>query len=356
MPTLITGGCGFIGINLAHRLLSAGRAVHLYDSLASPGSERNLHWLRERHKAAAQDGLLTSEIADLRDWRTLSHTLKNASEVYHLAAQERVSISRQDPLIDFEVNALGTVRLLNAIRESGRRIPVIFTSSSKVYGPLSGLKLKADGNRYRPCDRKFKGIDEQFPINPEGPYGCSKAVGDLYTLDFVRTYGLSAVGFRLGSVYGPNQLGSEDQGWVVHLMLQILRGQPITIYGDGKQVRDLLHVEDLVTALMLAQTFMERIKGQAFNLGGGQGNSMSLIEFLELTGRIGGRVPHVKFAPWRLGDQRYYVTDFTKFQQATRWAPRNGIRDGLDQLRNWMVETFQAPPTMAPRMPVSWSV
>ena len=341
MPVLITGGCGFIGTNLAHRLLSGGRAVHLFDNLTSPGAEQNLQWLREEHQE-----LLTTEIGDVRDWRGLEKALENASEVYHLASQESASSSLQEPLVDFDVNARGTLNLLNAIRESGRQIPLVFASTSKVYGPLSDLKLQSDSVRYSPCDRKFIGVDEQHALDPRRPYGCSKAAADQYVLDFARSYALPTLVLRLGSIYGPHQFGNENQGWVSHLLLRTLHTMPITIFGDGKQVRDILFIEDLVNALLLAQASMDRLKGRAFNIGGGQENTVSLIQFLDLVGKIGARMPRVKFAPWRPGDQRYYASNSTSFQKITRWFPRVGVRQGLANLYRWMVETRQVAPVI----------
>lgn len=348
MAVLITGGCGFLGTNLAHRLLSARRPVHLFDNLSRPGSERNLFWLKEQHKEEWQKELLTIEIADVRDWRSLSKALKNASEVYHFASQEAISVSRSEPLMDFDVNVRGTFHLLNAIRESGRRIPLIFTSTHKVYGTLTGQDLQASAVAYQPCERKFIGVDEQSCLDPQGSFACSKAAAELYVLDFARSYQMPALVFRIGSVYGPHQYGNEDHGWVAHLLLRTLRSQPVTIYGDGRQVRDLLHIDDLINAFLVAQASIDRLKGQAFNLGGGVENALSLVQFIELAGRIGGRIAHVKFAPWRLLDQRYYASDYSKFRAITRWAPRIDARQGIEQLYRWMVDTRQAPPLVLP--------
>jgi CDP-paratose 2-epimerase len=332
---LITGGSGFVGTNLAHRLLSAGQPVLVFDSLARPGVEQNLRWLRDTHGK-----LVDVMIADVRDAAAVKRAVQQASQVFHFSAQVAVTTSLTDPLEDFEVNARGTLNLLEAIRAEPVRPPIIFTSTNKVYGALEDLALRRRGLRYEPIDTSLRhsGIDEGRPLDFHSPYGCSKGTADQYILDYARTYGLQTIVFRMSCIYGAHQFGTEDQGWVAHFLIRSLRRQPITLYGDGHQVRDILAVDDLVDALLLAQEHMGSASGQAFNIGGGPGNTVSLLELLELIGELLGWSPEVEFDDWRTGDQRYYVSDPRKFQRVTGWTPRIGVREGLEGLRRWLVE------------------
>ncbi|HEX8255267.1 MAG TPA: NAD-dependent epimerase/dehydratase family protein, partial [Thermoanaerobaculia bacterium] len=263
---LITGGCGFVGTNLAHRLLSEGQRVCVFDNLSRPGVERNLEWLRATHG----DNLIV-KIADVRDAGAVREAVRRASQVFHLAAQVAVTTSVGDPLSDFEINARGTLNVLEAIRNSIHRPPLFFTSTNKVYGGLDDVALREEGLRYTPADDAIaqNGISELRPLDFHSPYGCSKGTADQYVLDYARTYGIQAVVFRMSCIYGPHQFGTEDQGWVAHFLIRALNHQPITIYGDGKQVRDILYVDDLVNAFQLASEKIDVCSGNAFNIGGG---------------------------------------------------------------------------------------
>jgi CDP-paratose 2-epimerase len=334
-PALITGGAGFIGSNLAHRLLSEGTPVIVFDNLSRPGVERNLAWLRARH-----GNLVEADISDVRDGRAVFAAARRASRVFHLAAQVAVTTSLVDPGLDFDVNARGTLNLLDALRalDDAER-PLVFTSTNKVYGDLPGLRLAAKGQRYSPVDRGARaGISEAQPLAFHTPYGCSKGAADQYVLDFARTGGVPAVVFRMSCIYGPRQYGTEDQGWVAHFLLQAFQGRPLTIYGDGKQVRDVLFVEDLVSAMLLAQERMGDIAGRAFNIGGGPGNAISLLELTDLIAEITGRRPALSFEPWRPADQRFYVSNIQGFSEATGWKPMTGVRAGLRRLAQWIAE------------------
>jgi CDP-paratose 2-epimerase len=330
--TLITGGAGFIGTNLAHRLLSAGRPVLLLDNLSRPGVERNLRWLRETHGDRVQ-----WECADVGDASALRKAVRSATQVFHFAAQVAVTTSLADPGHDFDVNARGTLNLLEALR-AVEEPPLVFTSTNKVYGGLEDVLFRSNGRRYAPQDLNLgaRGINEARPLDFHSPYGCSKGAADQYVLDYARTFGLPAVVFRMSCIYGPHQFGTEDQGWVAHFLIRALEGQPITLYGDGMQVRDVLYVEDLVDAFLLAQAQMSAISGQAFNIGGGPANAISLIELLELIERLHGRKPRVRSEAWRPGDQRYYVSDTGKFAAATGWSPRVGVEAGVGELYRWL--------------------
>jgi CDP-paratose 2-epimerase len=332
---LITGGAGFVGTNLAHRLLSAGQRVRIFDSLARPGVERNMRWLQSKH-----GNLLQVEIADVRNRHHLRTALRKVSQIFHFAAQVAVTSSLESPTHDFEVNAGGTLNLLEELRALSTSPPLVFTSTNKVYGSLAEVELKESPSRYEPVDRALRhnGIAEDCPLDFHSPYGCSKGAADQYVLDCARSFGLPTVVFRMSCIYGPHQLGTEDQGWVAHFLRQGLSDQPITIYGDGKQVRDVLFVDDLVDALLLAQARMGQISGQAFNIGGGVGNTVSLLELLDLMSELDTPASRIDFAPWRAGDQRYYVSDYRKFQKNTGWTPKVNVHDGVQKLLRWLEE------------------
>jgi len=334
-PVLITGGAGFIATNVAHRLLSAGRPVVVFDDLSRAGVERNLHWLCDTHGS-----LVDVHIGDVRDAEALGLIVQQVSHVFHFAAQVAVTTSLVDPLGDFEVNARGTLNLLEAIRHAPAPPSLLFTSTNKVYGDLESLTLRKSDTRYEPSDSvlRRRGISEAAGLEFHSPYGCSKGVAEQYVLDYARTFGLRTVVFRMSCIYGPHQCGTEDQGWVAHFLLNLLNGQPLVIYGDGLQVRDILYVEDLVEAMVLAETHIDRLRGQAFNIGGGTENATSLIELLAVLGDLIGESPRARMEPWRRADQRYYVSDTRRFSAATGWAPRWSVRAGLAALLDWFVQ------------------
>jgi CDP-paratose 2-epimerase len=339
-PVLITGGAGFIGVNLAHRLLASGHPVLVLDSLARPGVERNLRWLREVYGEGVQ-----IEVADIRDAEAVRRAVAGAGQVFHFAAQVAVTTSLGDPLDDFDVNARGTLNLLEAIRTQPVPPPLVFTSTNKVYGGLEDIGLRRRNRRYEPVTAAIAdhGVNESRPLDFYSPYGCSKGSADQYVHDYARSYGLPAVVFRMSCIYGPHQLGTEDQGWVAHFLIRALAGLPITIYGDGRQVRDLLYVDDLVDALMLAQRHMPTEAGQVFNIGGGPANALSLLEVLDLITELTERPPIATFDGWRLGDQRFYVSDTAKFREATGWRPAVRVRDGIARLTAWLRAAGGAP-------------
>lgn len=332
-PALITGGAGFIGTNLAHRLLSSGRPVIVLDNLSRRGVEQNLEWLRATHGDRVQ-----VQVADVRDPLALRDSVGRAEMVFHFAAQVAVTTSLDDPVTDFDVNARGALNVLEAIRDLQERPPILFTSTNKVYGGLEDLSFQMGDTRYRPEDPavRGRGIGEDRPLDFHSPYGCSKGAADQYVLDYSRTMGITGVVFRMSCIYGPHQFGNEDQGWVAHFLIQAMKGEKITLYGDGKQVRDVLFVEDLVDAFLLAMEGAGRFRGQAFNMGGGPENTISLLELLELIQGLHGRKAEVEFMDWRPGDQRYYVSDFSKFRRATGWSPRHSPQQGVHELYNWL--------------------
>ncbi len=333
---LITGGAGFVGTNLAHRYLSSGTPVRVYDNFSRAGVEQNAQWLSDTHGS-----LVDIEEADIRNADRLRRSLRGVGQVFHLAAQVAVTTSLTDPLEDFEINARGTLNLLEAIRRCAVPPALVFTSTNKVYGGLSDIALRERSRRYEPEDRlvRAQGISENRALDFHSPYGCSKGAADQYVLDYARTYGIPAVVFRMSCIYGPHQFGTEDQGWVAHFLIRALEGKPITLYGDGMQVRDILYVEDLVNAFVLAQNAVERLSGQAFNIGGGADNTVSLLNLLSLIGETNGEAPSVRFEDWRPGDQRYYVSDTRKFGAATGWAPATDVAHGIERLACWLRET-----------------
>ena len=331
-PVLITGGAGFIGTNLADRLLQQGRRVRIYDSLARPGAEENLRWLMAQHRSRLQ-----VEVADLRSTAQLRQAVADIGTVFHLAAQVAVTTSLVDPSDDFSVNALGTLALLEALRGRGREGRVIFTSTNKVYGAIDDIEFETAGRRYEPSsDVARTGIDETRALQFHSPYGCSKGTADQYVLDYARSYGFETAVFRMSCIYGPHQHGTEDQGWLAHFMIRAADGLPITIYGDGRQVRDVLFVDDLIDAFLLAEQHLPKIAGEAFNIGGGRANTLSLLELIDRIVALNGRRPILEFDDWRVGDQRWYVSNHVKYTRVTGWQPRVAVADGIRRLHEWL--------------------
>lgn len=331
--TLITGGAGFIGSNLAHRLLGAGRPVRIFDNLSRPGVEQNLQWLRELY-----GDRLEVLVADVRDAAALCRAMAGVGQVFHFAAQVAVTTSLLQPQEDFAVNAQGTLNLLEAVRARPTPPQVVMTSTNKVYGGLEDLALVAEGQRYLPLDSglQARGISETRPLDFHSPYGCSKGTADQYVLDYARSYGLATLVFRMSCIFGPRQFGTEDQGWVAHFMLRALRGEAITLYGDGKQVRDILFIDDLVDAFLLAEQHGARLSGRAFNMGGGPANAISLLELLDRIESLHGERPEVDFEDWRTGDQRYYVSATRAFEQASGWQRKVSAEEGIARLYRWL--------------------
>ena len=331
-PILITGGAGFIGSNLAHRLAGEGRDVLIYDALSRPGVDRNLAWLRKRH------GSRIAHIAgDVRDEDELARAIAGSSAVFHFAAQVAVTTSLVDPREDFDINVRGTINLLDAVRVRGEPIPVIFASTNKVYGDLADIPLVALHDRHEP--RSFtarRGIDESRALDFHTPYGCSKGAADQYVLDYARSFGIPTAVFRMSCIYGQRQMGTEDQGWVAHFLIRALEGRPITIYGDGCQVRDVLEVGDAVNAYVGALENIDRISGRAFNLGGGPANAISLHDLIGEIRSITGRDVDLSFEEWRQGDQRWFVADTRAAQSVLNLPAPLGWREGIAHLASWL--------------------
>ncbi len=335
-PVLITGGAGFIGTNVAHRFLNAGQHVVLYDNLSRPGVEKNLEWLRREHGS-----LVDVIVADMRDANTLRRVTRGVSRVFHFAAQVAVTTSLENPVEDFEINARGTLNLLEALRGQSTRPPLVFTSTNKVYGHMADVQLRVRDGRYEPADAPLRehGFSEERGVHFHSPYGCSKGCAEQYVLDYAKTFDMPTVVFRMSCIYGRHQFGNEDQGWVAHFLIRALEGQGITIYGDGRQVRDALFVDDLVDAFLLAHRNINNLSGQVFNMGGGPQNTTSLLELLEAIESLHGSRPHVDFEGWRPADQQYYVSDTRKFSAATGWRAQVPVQEGIQRLYEWLRET-----------------
>ncbi len=336
-PVLVTGGSGFIGANLADRLADEGHRVLIYDALARAGVERNLRWLARRHP-----GRVSFALGDLRDEAALSEAASAAQAVFHLAGQVAVTTSMVQPLADFEVNARGTLALLEALRRRNPEAPLVFASTNKVYGDLADIALLREGESYLPADPalRTRGVDEQRPLCFHTPYGCSKGTADQYVLDYAHSFGLRTAVLRMSCIYGERQLGTEDQGWVAHFLLRAIADHDLTIYGDGRQVRDVLHVSDAVAAYMAAWARIGTVAGRAYNLGGGPANAISLLQLVGHIEDLLGRRVEVAFSDWRPGDQRYFVADTGAARRDLGLKPALGWREGVARL----AEHFGAVP------------
>jgi CDP-paratose 2-epimerase len=335
MSTLVTGGAGFVGANVARRLLEAGEPVRILDNLSRAGVERNLRWLEEKH--GKQIDIL---VGDVRDRDAVRAAVRGVDHVFHFAAQVAVTSSLDDPHFDFEVNAGGTLNLLEAIRRQDRPPSLLFSSTNKVYGALGDVPLELVGSRWIPSDEAIarNGVPESRALSFHSPYGCSKGTADQYVLDYAHTFGLRAAVFRMSCIYGPRQFGTEDQGWVAHFLIRALRGEPITIYGDGKQVRDILYVDDLVDAFLAVRADIDRLSGRVFNVGGGPRNTISLLELVdEIERRLRVR-PRLTYADARVADQRWYVSDPRAIARAVGFRPRVGTIDGIGRLHDWLLQ------------------
>jgi CDP-paratose 2-epimerase len=330
---LVTGGCGFIGCNWVERLLARGQRVVAFDNLARRGSEKNAEWLRGKYGARFE--LMR---ADIRDARALADAARDADAIYHFAAQVAVTTSVTDPREDFEINALGTFNVLEAARASSRHPFVLFASTNKVYGGMDDVEIVEHATRYGYRDLP-NGFSEARPLDFHSPYGCSKGAADQYVRDYYRIYGLPTIVFRQSAIYGYRQFGVEDQGWLAWFIIAAVLNRPITIYGDGKQVRDMLFIDDLLDAYDAATARIDRSAGQVYNIGGGARNTISVwMEFAPLLEKLLGRKIPFARGDWRPGDQRVCVYDTAKAQRELGWEPQVGVQEGVEKLYRWVVE------------------
>lgn len=336
MKLFITGGAGFIGCNSADRFLSSGYDVTVFDNMSRKGCHANIAWLRERH-----GDRLNVIFGDIRDYEHLKDSMVGSDVVLHLASQVAVTTSVQNPREDFEINALGTFNVLEAVRHVCPEAAVLYASTNKVYGGLEQVGVVERNGRYA-YEAYTEGIPETLPLDFHSPYGCSKGAGDQYMLDYARIYGLKTLVYRQSCIYGPRQFGVEDQGWVAHFVIATVQNRPISIFGDGKQVRDLLHVDDLVRAYKLGIERIDDLKGHALNIGGGSGNTLSIwSEFGPLLEKLAGRPVKVYFDKWRPGDQRIFVADIQKAQDELDWTPNISPQEGVRDLYQWVSENLQ---------------
>lgn len=331
MKFFITGGAGFIGCNSADYFLQQGHEVVIFDNLSRKGGPANLEWLQGRHGDRMQ-----FVAGDIREYESLVAAIPGADAVLHLASQVAVTTSVQNPREDFEINALGTFNVLEAVRHECPEAAVLYASTNKVYGGMEGAKVVLTNGRYHYANYP-QGISEEYPLDFHSPYGCSKGAGDQYMLDYGRIYGLKTMVFRQSCIYGQRQFGIEDQGWVAHFVIATVRNRPITIYGDGKQVRDLLHVQDLVRAYELGIQQIESLRGEAFNVGGGPENTLSIwTEFGPLLADLAGHDVNVTRAAWRPGDQRVFIADIGKIKSSLGWQPVVSPQQGIRDLYKWV--------------------
>ena len=330
---LIFGGAGFIGSNLAAHLLEHDAHVHIFDSLSRKGSRHNLRWLEQK----ARYGSLEITVSDVRNFEAVREAAADATEIYQLAAQVAVTDSVKDPRHDFEVNLQGTFNVLEAARRSGNNPFVLFTSTNKVYGECADAATSGAG------------VKESQPLDFHSPYGCSKGAADQYVRDYARIYGLPTVVFRMSCIAGPRQWGNEDQGWVAHFVYSALQDSPITIYGDGRQVRDVLHVSDLVRAFEAARNNSEQTAGQIYNVGGGAQNAVSLLDVVQKIRRATFRRLEYSKAERRPGDQQVYITDFAKLTAATGWAPQRSVDETLRDIELFWHGNREASSERKPR-------
>ena len=329
---LITGGAGFVGSNLAHALLREGERVIVADNFSRAGVRLNAQWLRAQHGDRVR-----IEQVDVRDAARIGALVKQSRQVFHLAAQVAVTTSLQDPLDDLQTNILGTFNVLEAARAMAEPPAILFTSTNKVYGGMDDVKVELAGDAYRYADLRA-GVGEDARLDFHSPYGCSKGAADQYVHDYARIYGLPTVVFRMSCIYGTRQFGTEDQGWVAHFGRALFGREPITIYGDGCQVRDILWIDDLVEAMRLAMGRIDRVAGQVFNVGGGAGNAVTVRGVIDRLIEITGRSVPVRMADWRPGDQRVYVSDNAKLERVLGWKPRTSWKAGLENLVGWLRE------------------
>ena len=330
---LITGGAGFIGTNLADYYLLKNKRVTIFDNFSRAGAKENVRWLQDRY-----GDKLTVVRGDVRQVNShLLELVESAEVVFHLAAQVAVTTSVTNPREDFDVNALGTFNILEAVRLSSSKPIVVYSSTNKVYGKMADQGVVEVGGRYQYA-HCLNGIPETCPLDFYSPYGCSKGTGDQYVIDYARIYGLRTMVFRQSCIYGPHQFGIEDQGWVAWFAIRAMQDLPVTIYGDGKQIRDVLYIDDLIGVYDAAIKNIGKTTGQAYNIGGGKQNTLSLLELISLLEQMFGHRMDYSFEEWRPGDQLVYVSDIQKATSDLRWEPQVSPVEGVKKLVEWLQE------------------
>ena len=339
MTYLVTGGCGFVGSNIAAQLIERGQQLVIFDNMSREGATQNLEWLRSLGEFEFVRG-------DVREHAEVIEVVERMepSVIFHLAGQVAMTTSMQDPQRDFAINVLGTFNLLESVRCACPQATIVYSSSNKVYGDLAGVKLKEEASRYS-ATNFLNGIDESAPLDFQTPYGCSKGAADQYMLDYARVFDLNTVVFRHSTIFGGRQFATFDQGWVGWFCRQAIevqrnpQRQPFTISGNGKQVRDLLFVDDCVACYFAAANKIKEVRGQAFNIGGGMENSSSLLELFQiLEEELDVRLKHTQL-PWRHSDQKFFVADNSKAETMLGWKPRTTKHEGILKTIDWARQT-----------------
>lgn len=326
----ITGGAGFVGSNLANSLLIDQCDVTVIDNLSRKGVEKNIEWLKSLH-----GNNLKFVNIDITNFELIKEHLKEADLVFHLAAQVAVTTSVIDPRKDFDINLVGTLNILESIRLSSKKPILLFTSTNKVYGELQDIEVTEDDNRY--SFKNIVGVSEQFTLDFHSPYGCSKGAADQYVRDYSRIYGIKTIVFRMSCIYGIRQFGNEDQGWLAHFIISMILSRKISIYGNGKQVRDLLYVDDLINAMKLAIENIENTSGKIYNIGGGSNNSLSIWRELSVVFKnLNLKIIDPEFSDWRPGDQPIYISDISKARKDFGWSPKISVNEGISKLLDWV--------------------
>ncbi len=342
MLFVVTGGAGFVGTNLVERLLSDGHSVRVIDNLSRPGGKvvENLNYLKNKFADETRSKKFEFIKDSVTNFDALKDAFDGADAIYHLAAQTAVTTSITDPMHDFDTNAIGSFNVVEAARQVADDATLFYTSTNKVYGNMANVKLIEKKTRYEFADPAYKnGVSEDYPVDPESPYGCSKYLADSYFLDYFRTYGTKTTVFRCSCMYGEMQKSLEDQGWISWIVSRIIHNKKVTIYGDGKQVRDILHVSDVVNAIIAATEKINDTKGQAFNMGGGYSNSISLLELIDFVQKEAGKKANYEFDAWRLADQRVYISDSGKAKRVFGWAPKVTKEEGIRRQIGWESKT-----------------
>jgi CDP-paratose 2-epimerase len=335
MKLLITGGCGFLGSNLAAYAIGQKYDVTLFDNLHRTGSSENLSWLKTQ-------GIFEFIHGDIRNRNDVEHLVKKGFDaVFHLAGQVAMTTSIENPYYDFEINTLGTINLLEAVRKHNKNVPVLYSSTNKVYGDLEQYEYLENDSRYR-CSQYPNGFDEMVPLDFRSPYGCSKGSADQYMLDYHRMFGLKTTVFRHSSMYGSRQFATYDQGWVGWFCQKAINlyknpaSEPFTISGNGKQVRDILHADDMVHLYFDAFTYNDKVNGEAFNIGGTMEQSLSLLELFSILNSFLGIEMKYTQLPVRSSDQKVFVADISKINARIGWKPKMSARAGIEKMLEWV--------------------
>lgn len=336
MKYLITGGCGFLGSNIAAQILKEGEELLVFDNLYRSGSEQNLNWLRTQGQFQFAHG-------DIRNTNDVNLTIKEFKPdvIFHLAGQVAMTTSIANPRMDFEINALGTLNVLEAVRQHSPDSVIVYSSTNKVYGDLEQWEYQELEKRYF-CPDHPQGFDESIPLDFHSPYGCSKGAGDQYMLDYARIFALRTVVFRHSSIYGGRQFSTYDQGWIGWFCQKALeakanhQAEPFTISGSGKQVRDVLYASDAIACYLAAVEHIDNVKGEVFNIGGGVENSLSLLELFDILEELTGAKLNYQKIPVRQSDQRIFIADISKATTQLQWKPKVSSREGVSKMLNWL--------------------